>query len=127
MCRVPQLSSRHSTHLRNYLINEPFSFPLLLCQQLPGITLCRKGNASTAAYSPAAPLHVRVLTVVLQPPIAQRILWVCKRLQERVSVIYVLIMFSGSLQAEALPLIFKTSGDFFLTKETFQPISHHPS
>jgi len=112
--RVLQLSSRHSTRLGNYLINEPFSFPLPLCQQLPV-------NASPAVYSPAAPLHVGVLPVVLQPPVPQRVLWVCKRLQERVPITHVFIMFSGTLQAEALPPVFKTGVDFFLPKETFQP------
>lgn len=37
-----------------------------------------------APYSPAAALHIGVLTVVLQPSIAQRILWVSKCLQESV-------------------------------------------
>lgn len=121
MYRVLQLSSRHSTHLGNYLINEPFSFPLSLCQQLPGVALRRREDPSTAKYSPAAPLHVRVLTVVLQPPIAQRVLRVCKCLQERVPITQVFITFSGISQVEALPPVFKAGGDFFLPKETFQP------
>lgn len=63
---MPQ-TCRHSTHLGNYLINDPFSFPQL----------------HQPRYSPAAALHVRVLAVVLQPPVAQRVLGVGEGLQEK--------------------------------------------